>query len=80
MISDTVELSRTGGNPWAMFAGAGVLVVLNESSRSLGSMPELVGPIQQITLNVVLIVVLLMRRRGIAGPVIEFGPSANRLE
>jgi branched-chain amino acid transport system permease protein len=79
-VLTVVYLSGTGGNPLAMFAGAMTVVVLNELMRSFGSMPELVGPIQQIALNVILIAVLLVRRRGIAGPVIEFGPSANRLE
>jgi branched-chain amino acid transport system permease protein len=79
-VLTVVYLSGTGGNPLAMFAGAMTLVVLNELLRSFGSMPELVGPIQQIALNVILIAVLLVRQRGIAGPVIEFGPSANRLE
>jgi branched-chain amino acid transport system permease protein len=79
-VLTVVYLSGTGGNPLAMFAGAVTLVVLNELLRSFGSMPELVGPVQQIALNVILIAVLLVRRRGIAGPIIEFGPSANRME
>ena len=79
-VLTVVYLSGTGGNPLAMFAGAIMLVIFNELLRSFGSMPELVGPIQQIALNVILIAVLHVRRRGIAGPVIEFGPSANRLE
>jgi len=79
-VLSVVYLSGTGGNPLAMFAGAAALVVLNESLRSVGSMPELVGPVQQIALNAILIAVLVMRRRGLAGPTIEFGPSANRLE
>lgn len=79
-VLTVVYLSGTGGNPLAMFAGAVTLVALNELLRSVGSVPELVGPVQQIALNVILIAVLLVRRRGIAGPVIEFGPSANQLE
>jgi branched-chain amino acid transport system permease protein len=79
-VLTVVYVSGTGGNPLAMFAGAVTLVVLNKSLRSFGSMPDLVGPAQRIALNVILIAVLLMRRRGIAGPVIEVGPSANRLE
>lgn len=79
-VLTVVYVSGTGGNPLAMFAGASTLVVLNELLRSVGSMPELVGPVQQIALNLILISVLLMRRRGFAGPILEFGPSASRLD
>ncbi len=79
-VLTVVYISGTGGNPLWMFAGATILVLINEGLRSLGSFPELVGPLQQITLNVILVAILIFRRRGIAGPEIEFGPSANRLE
>jgi len=79
-VLTVVYLSGTGANPLAMFGGSVTFVVLNESLRSFGSRPELVGPVQQITLNAILIAVLLVRRRGFAGPIIAFGPSANELE
>ena len=79
-ILTVVYISGTGGNPMAMYYGAAALLAIGEVLRSFGHLPELVGPIQQIATNVILIGILAIRRRGIAGPVIEVGPSATRLE
>jgi branched-chain amino acid transport system permease protein len=79
-VLTVVYLSGTGGNPVLMYFGAAVLVAVGEFLRSFGGVPELVGPIQQITINAVLIAILTFMPRGLAGPIIEVGPSATRLE
>src|SRR5207245_9761718 len=54
-----VYLSGTGGHPIAMISGAAIVVILNEGLRAFGQSPELVGPIQEIVLNAVLIGIFL---------------------
>jgi branched-chain amino acid transport system permease protein len=78
-VLTVVYVSGTGGWPVAMFAGALVVVGLSEAVRTLQSLPQLVGPVQQIVVNALLIGVLVLRPRGIAGPVVEAGPSATIL-
>lgn len=79
-VLTVVYLSGTGGHPLSMFAGGAILVIISELLRSFGRFPDLVGPAQQITTNAILIGILVMRRRGLAGPILEIGPSATRLE
>ncbi|HEY5021574.1 MAG TPA: branched-chain amino acid ABC transporter permease [Gemmatimonadaceae bacterium] len=79
-VLTVVYLSGTAGLPWVMFAGAFLVVTLNEGLRAVQSLPQLVGPVQQIAVNALLVLVLLVRRRGLAGPVLEPGPSATILE
>jgi branched-chain amino acid transport system permease protein len=79
-VLTVVYLSGTGGNPVAMYVGAAVLVMIGEFLRSFGELPQLVGPVQQIVTTAILIAILSFRRRGLAGPIIEAGPSAARLE
>jgi branched-chain amino acid transport system permease protein len=79
-VLTVVYVSGTGGWPVAMFAGALVVVGLSEAVRVLQSLPQLVGPVQQIVVNALLIGVLVLRPRGLAGPAIEAGPSATILK
>lgn len=79
-VLTVVYLSGTGGRPIVMYLGAGAMVALSEYLRSFSDIPVLVGPIQQIAVNGTLIFILCFWRRGLAGPVIEVGPSATRLE
>lgn len=72
-----VYLSGTGGAPVWMLAGGLVMVSVGEILRALGGMPDIVGPVQRVVLDLVLIVVLLGYRRGFAGPILGTGPSST---
>jgi branched-chain amino acid transport system permease protein len=79
-VITVVYLSGTGGNPASMLAGAGALIALTELTRSLTMRTDVIGPLQQILISLLLVAVLAVRWRGLFGPIIEFGPSASRLE
>lgn len=79
-VLTVVYLSGTGGQPIFIYLGAGLLVAAGEFVRSFGQFPELVGPAQRIVVSLILIAILSFQRRGLAGPVVELGPSAVRSE
>lgn len=74
-----VYVGGTGGRPSAMLIGAVVVVGADEAVRGLGIYPALVGPIQRMITASALVAVLVMRRRGIAGPVLESGATMGAL-
>jgi branched-chain amino acid transport system permease protein len=73
-----VLLSGSGARlPW-MFLGAILLIGVGEVvAASMSGKPEAVGPLQQILYNAILILVLVLRKRGLLGPVLEEGPSSG---
>jgi branched-chain amino acid transport system permease protein len=72
-----VYLGGTGGKPAWMLISAFLYVALNELLALSVHDPLWVGPLQQITFNVGLILILLLRRRGLAGPALEEGPTGH---
>lgn len=79
-ILTAVFLGGTGGSSLGMIVGGVVLVALTELVNALPLRPDMVGAFQQIVLNGCLVGILVFRRRGLAGPIIEGGPSAARFE
>lgn len=79
-VLTVVILSGTGGSPVMMVVGSAILVGLTELINAAVTAPEAVGPLQQILINSLLVVLLVWRKRGLAGPVLESGPSAERPE
>lgn len=75
-VLTVVFLSGTGGNPTLMILGSLVFVGVLEIVNAIPLKPEMVGAFQQILINLVLIALLTIRRRGIGGPKLEAGPSA----
>lgn len=74
-----VFLSGTGGNTLLMLIGATVMVSLIEVVNAVVADPQMVGAFQQIVFNGLLIGILIFRKRGIGGPILETGPSADRV-
>lgn len=75
-----VFLSGTGGASVLMLLGAAVLVSLMEAVNVAVISPELVGAFQQIVFNSLLVGILIFRKRGIGGPILESGPSSDIAE
>lgn len=75
-----VYLSGTGGNPIMFILGSFIVVAITELLSLIIEAPNYVGAFQQIVLNVLLLLILIFWRRGIAGPLIESGPSAYQAE
>jgi len=73
-ILTAVLLSGTGGISIAVVIGAILLVCFTESVRFAAIRPEVIGPVQQIILDSILVIVLLARRRGLFGPQLR-GPN-----
>jgi branched-chain amino acid transport system permease protein len=69
-----VYLGGTGSRPVWMLTSAALYVALGELLALLIHDPLWVGPLQQIAFNGALITILLLRRRGLAGPSLEEGP------
>jgi ABC-type branched-subunit amino acid transport system permease subunit len=72
-----VYLGGTGGKPIWMFVSAVLYVALGEILALAVSDPLWVGPLQQIAFNSGLIAILILRRRGLAGPPLEEGPLGD---
>lgn len=79
-VLTVVILSGTGGNPIMMLVGSAILVAVSELVNATIVAPEAVGPLQQILINSLLVALLVWRKRGLAGPALEPGPSAERPE
>lgn len=76
-VLTTVYLSGTGGHPLVMLLGSGLLVAVTEF-LALGRLPpEYVGPFQQVVIGGILVTIIGLRRRGIAGPALAIGPAAD---
>ncbi len=68
----------TGGQPHFTFLGAAFVIAVSEVVSVFSTNPSTVGPLQQIMLNAVLIAVLVVRKRGFAGPIIEVSAAGER--
>ncbi len=79
-ILTAVFLGGTGGGCSNMIVGGAVLVALTELANSLPLSPSMVGAFQQVVINGCLVLILVFRRRGLGGPILESGPSAARFE
>lgn len=79
-VLSVVIVSGTGGNPLLMIFGSAILVGITEIINTNMVAPEVVGPLQQIFINLLLVSLLVFRRRGLAGPELETGPSAAQSE
>jgi len=75
-----VFLSGTGGPTWLSLIGASMLVCLIELVNFAPLSPESVGPIQKMIFNLLLVGILVFQRKGIGGPVLQAGPSAEMAE
>lgn len=77
-VLTAVFLGGSAGSPFAMVLGAVLFVAATEFVSALPLAPEMVGAFQQVMLNGLLVVILVFRQRGVAGPIVETGPSASR--
>jgi branched-chain amino acid transport system ATP-binding protein/branched-chain amino acid transport system permease protein len=76
-VLTVVYVSGSGAAPIAMVIGAVLVTMVDEVVALSPVAPGLVGPAQQLVVNVTLVLVLAFARRGFFGPVLESGPSAR---
>jgi branched-chain amino acid transport system permease protein len=73
-VVTVVVVAGAAAGPHYMLLASTLLVASSELISFAVSDPAVVGPAQVIVFNAVLVMFLILRRRGIAGPVIAAGP------